>query len=80
MVDTAQRVQLFHHFHHDADWALIGSGAMATAMSVNKVHVNKPQRGTPFDWSKMLARNSTRRRGHGRRISKIPNPGVRTKQ
>jgi fructose 1,6-bisphosphatase len=37
----------------------MGSGAMATAMLVNKVHVNEPQRGTPFDWSKMLAWNST---------------------
>ena len=50
LANTAQRVQLFHHFHHNADdglndgtddlWALVGSGAMATAMSVNKVHVN----------------------------------------
>jgi hypothetical protein len=66
---TARRVRLFHHFHHNADdglndgtddlWALMGSGAMATAMSVNKVHVNEPQRGTPFDWPKMLAWNST---------------------
>jgi hypothetical protein len=70
MADTAQRVRLFHHFHHDANdglnngtddlWALMGSGAMATAMLVNKVHVNEPQRGTPFDWSKMLAWNSTK--------------------
>jgi hypothetical protein len=69
MADTARRVRLFHHFHHDADdglndstdnlWALMGSGAMATAMLVNKVHVNEPQRWTPFDWSKMIARNST---------------------
>ena len=69
MANTARRVRLFHHFHHDADdglnfgtdnlWALMGSGAMASAMSVNKVHVNEPQRGTPLDWSKMLAWNST---------------------
>ena len=69
MANTARRVRLFHHFHHDADdglnfgtdnlWALMGSGAMASAMSVNKVHVNEPQRGTPFDWSKILAWNST---------------------
>jgi hypothetical protein len=41
---------LFHHFHHDADdglkdgtdelWALMGSGAMAAAMAVNKSQVN----------------------------------------
>jgi hypothetical protein len=70
MANTSQRVRLFHHFHHDADdglndgtdelWALMGSGAMATAMAVNKSHVNKPQRGTTFNWSKMLAWNSTR--------------------
>jgi hypothetical protein len=70
LANTAQRVQLFHHFHHNADdglkdgtddlWSLMGSGAMATAMSVNKVHVNEPQRGTLFDWSKMLAWNSTK--------------------
>jgi hypothetical protein len=44
----------------DELWALMGSGAMAAAMAVNKSHVNEPQRGTTFDWSKMLARNSTR--------------------
>ena len=70
MANTSRRVRLFHHFHHDADdglndgtdelWALMGSGAMATAMSVNKNHVNESQRGTTFDWSKMLAWNSTR--------------------
>jgi hypothetical protein len=41
-------------------WALMGSGAMATAMAVNKSHVTESQRGTTFDWSKMLAWNSTR--------------------
>ncbi len=70
MANTSRRVRLFHHFHHDADdglndgtdelWALMGSGAMAAAMAVNKSHVNEPQRGTTFDWSKMLAWNSTR--------------------
>jgi hypothetical protein len=69
MANTARRVCLYHHFHHDADdglndgsddlWALMGSGAMASAMSINKTHVNEPQRGTIFDWSKMLAWNST---------------------
>ncbi len=70
VANTSRRVQLFHHFHHDVDdglndgtdelWALMGSGAMAAAMAVNKSHVNEPQRGTTFDWSKMLAWNSTR--------------------
>jgi hypothetical protein len=69
MANTSRRVRLFHHFHHNADdglndgtdelWALMGSGAMATAMAVNKSHVNEPQRGTTFNWSKMLAWNST---------------------
>jgi hypothetical protein len=69
MANTSQRVCLYHHFHHDADnglndgsddlWALMGSGAMASAMLINKTHVNEPQRGTTFDWSKMLAWNST---------------------
>ncbi len=69
MANTSRRVRLFHHFHHDADdglkdgtdelWALMGSGAMAAAMAVNKSHVNEPQRGTTFDWSKRLAWNST---------------------
>jgi hypothetical protein len=70
VANTSRRVRLFHHFHHEADdgltdgtdelWALVGSGAMAAAMAVNKSHVNKPQRGTTFDWSKILAWNSTR--------------------
>jgi hypothetical protein len=38
----------------------MGSGAMAAAMAVNKSDVNEPQHGTTFDWSKMLAWNSTR--------------------
>ncbi len=70
MANTSRRVRLFHHFHHDADdglndgsddlRALMGSGAMAAAMSVNKIHVNEPQRGTTFDWSRMLEWNSTK--------------------
>lgn len=69
MVNTHGVIRLFHHFHHDADdglnngtnalWALMGSTGIAAAMTIDTQQVNERQIGTPCDWSKMLAWNST---------------------
>jgi hypothetical protein len=59
VANTARRVRLFHHFHHDMDdglndgtdelWALMGSGAMAERIvrCINIVH-NFQKSSSPF--------------------------------
>ncbi|KAI2491167.1 hypothetical protein MHU86_23394 [Fragilaria crotonensis] len=58
MVNTHGVIQLFHHFHHDADdglndgtnalWALMGAGGFAAAMAVDTKQVVERHIGTPL--------------------------------
>jgi hypothetical protein len=69
VVDTAGKIQLFHHFHHDVDdglndgtnqlWVLQGGSSMAQAVSIRPDHLSLKQKSYAIEWTTMTAWNST---------------------
>ncbi len=69
MVDTAGEIQLFHHFHHDANdglndgtnqvWALQGGSSMAQAVSIRPDQLSLKQKSYAIEWTTMTVWNST---------------------